>query len=93
MLEEGLPRAYLGFTCTLHDDCEERGKGGEEREDAGEEGLVWLGRGVDFFVEDVVEEDLEGVGEVGEVRVVVGEVEGRGGVVLADVVAEYWGEE
>jgi hypothetical protein len=44
-------------------------------------------------VEDVVEEDFEGVREVGEVAVLVGEVEGCWGVVLGELVAEDVGEE
>ena len=40
-----------------------------------------------------MKEDFEGVREVGEVGVVVGEIERGGGVVLADVVAEDLGEE
>ena len=53
----------------------------------------YSGRIVDLVVEDGVEEDLEGEGEVGEVGVVVGEVKGGGGVVLGYVVAEEWWEE
>ena len=56
--------------------------------------MVWeIGRVVYFVVQDVVKEDFEGVREVGEVGVVVGEIERGGGVVLADVVAEDLGEE
>lgn len=94
VLEEGAPGAELGFAGALDEDVEVGGEGGEEGEDCGEEGGVVLGgRGVDFVVEDGVQEDFEGVGEVGEVLVVVGEGEGGGGVGEGEVVVEDGGKE
>lgn len=40
-----------------------------------------------------MQEDFEGMREVGEIAVLVGEVEGGGGVVLGELVAEDVGEE
>jgi hypothetical protein len=69
--KECLPGAHFGFTCALHNDVEELREGREEREDAGEECLVWWRWGVYLIIEDIVEEDFEGVREVVEVLVVV----------------------
>jgi hypothetical protein len=91
--KEGAPGADLCFAGALNDDVEVLGEGGEEGEDGGEKGLFGRRLRVDFFVEDFVEEDFEGVGEVEEVLVVVAEVEGGGVVVLGEVVAQEWREE
>lgn len=66
VVEQGAPGADLGFAGTLDDDVEVLLERGEEGEDAGEDGAFRGGRRghVDFFVEDVVEEDFEGVGKV-----------------------------
>jgi len=78
--EKGPPGSELGFARAGHDDGEVVGwEGGEEGEDCGEEARGGAGR-VDGLVEDVVEEDFEGVGEVGERLVVGGEVGGGGRV-------------
>ena len=91
--EQGAPGAELGFAGALHEDVEVGGEGGEEGEDGGEEGGVWWGRVVDFVVEDGVQEDFEGVRKVGEGEVGVREREGRGRVVLREIVSEERGEE
>lgn len=55
VLEQGAPRAELGFAGALDEDVEVGREGGEEGENSGEEGgLVLGGRGVDFVVEDGV---------------------------------------
>ena len=93
VLEQGAPGADFCFAGALDEDVEVVREGGEEGQDGGEEG-GFRGRGnVDFLVEDSVQEDFEGVGEVREVLVVVGEVEGGRGVVDGEVVAEERGEE
>jgi len=78
--EEGAPGSELGFARAGHDDGEVVSwEGGEEGEDCGKEGRGGAGR-VDGLVKDVVKEDFQGVGEVGEGLVVGGEVGGRGRV-------------
>jgi len=94
VLEEGAPGADFGFAGALDEDVEVGGEGGEEGDDCGEEGGFGRGRGgVDFVVEDGVQEDFEGVGEVGKVLVVVGKGEGGGGVGEREVVVEDGGKE
>jgi hypothetical protein len=88
-----VPTPQLRLPCALDQNVEIQGwreRRGKEVQDFGEEGG---GGGVDFVVEDVVEEDFEGVRKVGEVAVLVGEVEGCWGVVLGELVAEDVGEE
>jgi len=78
--EQGAPGSKLGLARTLHNDGEVVGwEGGEEGEDCREE-VGRGGWGVDGLVEDVVKEDLEGVGEVGEGLVVGREIGGGGRV-------------
>jgi hypothetical protein len=91
--EEGAPGADFGFARALDNDFEELGEGGEEGEDGWQEGLVGGWRGVDFLVENVVQEHFEGVREVLEMLVMVGEKERRGGVVLRQMMTEHLGEE
>lgn len=93
MAEERAPGAEFCFASTLHDDVEVGGERGEERQNRGQQGVFWGRMRIYFLVEDLVEEDLEGVREVCEGCVVVGEVEGGRVVVHSEVVSEERGEE
>lgn len=88
-----MPTPQLRLPRALDQHVEVQGwreRRGKETKDLGEERR---GGDVDFVVEDIVEEDFESVREVGEVAVLVGEVEGCWGVVLGELVAEDVGEE
>lgn len=75
MSEKRAPGPDFRFARALDDNGEVGGEGGYEWEDGGKQsGFGWRLR-VNFFIEDVVKEDFESVVEVGEVLVVVGEME------------------
>lgn len=78
IVKEGAPGADFCFARALDYNVEVAFEGGEERENAWEDG-TFRRRGwghVNFFVEHVVKEDFEGVGEILQVLVLLSEVEG-----------------
>jgi hypothetical protein len=87
------PGSDFGFARALDDDVEVLRKGGEKGDDAGKEGCFRGRVRVDFFVEHGVQEDFEGVGKVFEGGVLMGEVEGGGGVEAGEVETEDLGDE